>query len=262
MARKKQHHEQHEEHADETWLIPYSDLLTLLLALFIVLFASAQVDQKKFEQIRMSFNDAFSGNVSFFEGSKKQPQVMDTPASTTQETLVNATGQEKEQAFLRESAQLSQAKQVLDKYIRENGLTNQLETLLGNEGLMIVIKDTALFHSGSAELLPESQRFAGEIAKMLLPLTQKVAISGHTDNMPINTVEFPTNWDLSSKRALNFMKYLLAAEPNLQPTRFNATGYGEYRPVMANNTEEGRAANRRVEVLVMRNFRSPENENR
>lgn len=262
MSRKRQYHEQHEEHPDETWLVPYSDILTLLLALFIVLFASAQVDQKKFEQIRMSFSDAFSGNISFFEGSKTQPQVVDTPASPTQQTIMSATGQEKEQAFLRESAQLSQAKQVLDKYIRENGLTNQLETVLGNEGLMIVIKDTALFHSGSAELLPESQRFAGEIAKMLAPLTQKVTISGHTDNMPINTAEFPTNWDLSSKRALNFMKYLLAAEPKLQPTRFNATGYGEYRPVMANTSEEGRAANRRVEVLVMRNFRSADVEDR
>ena len=256
MARRRHYQKPEEDHPDETWLIPYSDILTLLLALFIVLFASAQVDQKKFEQIRMAFSDAFSGNVSFFEGSKPTPQITDTPQKASPMEPITPGQETKEQAFMQESAQLAQAKQMLDRYIRENGLTDQLDTVLGNDGLMIVIKDTALYHSGSAELLPESQRFAAEIAKMLVPLTQRVTISGHTDNVPINTAEFPTNWDLSSKRALNFMKYLLAKEPSLQPTRFNATGFGEYHPVIANDSEDGRAKNRRVEVLIMRNYRA------
>ncbi len=83
-------------------------------------------------------------------------------------------------------------------------------------------------------------------------MPQKVVVSGHTDNIPINTAEFPTNWDLSSKRALNFMKYLLSQEPKLQPARFSAIGHGEYRPAAANTTPEGRAQNRRVEVLIVR----------
>ncbi|MPM43689.1 hypothetical protein SDC9_90366 [bioreactor metagenome] len=120
---------------------------------------------------------------------------------------------------------------------------------------MIRIKDTALFPSGSAELLPESKRFGAVIAKMLTPLQQQIIISGHTDNIPISTWEFPSNWELSSKRALNFMKYLLAQE-KLQPQRFSAIGYGEYRPVMSNDTSEGRAKNRRVEVLIQRTYKS------
>jgi chemotaxis protein MotB len=103
--------------------------------------------------------------------------------------------------------------------------------------------------------LPESQRLAAVVAKMLVPLQQKVTISGHTDNVPINTREFPSNWELSSKRAVNFMKFVLAQEKGLQPERFSATGYGEFQPVMSNDTTEGKTKNRRVEVLIVRNYR-------
>lgn len=252
MARK-QKKEYHEEHMDESWLIPYADILTLLLALFIVLYSSAQVDQKKFDQIRQAFSSAFgSGSPSVLDNMKTVPQVSDgTPASTP---LDNVSASSRNLAYLQENEQLIQAKKVIDKYIADNNLTGELSTVLTEDGLMIRIKDTALFRSGSAELVGESRRFATEIAKILLVLPQKVVISGHTDNLPINTAEFPSNWDLSSRRALNFMKFLLAQE-KLQPERFSAIGYGEYRPVMDNNTEEGRSKNRRVEVLVMRNYK-------
>lgn len=250
MARKK-HHEQHEEHMDETWLVPYSDILTLLLALFIVLFASAQVDQKKFDKIAQAFNSAFnSGSPWILEGNR-------TPVNGNPEPAPMLASDGKDQAYLQENSQLIEAKQKLDKYIQENNLTGDLQTVLTEEGLMIRIKDSALFQSGSAELLPESKRFGSTIAKMLVPLHQKVVISGHTDNVPINTRDFPSNWDLSSKRALNFMKFLLVQE-KLEPQRFSAIGYGEYRPVMSNDTSEGRAKNRRVEVLIQRNYKSQE----
>lgn len=156
---------------------------------------------------------------------------------------------------MQETAQLIELKKMLDKYIADNGLGGDFNTMLTDDGLMIRIKDTALFSSGSAELRPESRRFGSQIAKMLAPLTQKITVSGHTDNMPINTREFPSNWELSSRRAVNFMRFLLAQEPRLKPERFSATGYGEYRPVASNDTPEGRAINRRVEVFVQRNYR-------
>ncbi|WP_371367898.1 Motility protein B [Sporomusa rhizae] len=255
MRKKRKEH--HEEHADETWLIPYSDLLTLLLALFIVLFASAQVDQKKFEQMKASFNVAFSGS----------PALLDTPRPTQPDSgnqsrtvpqlseVMDNLSSPNERAYMQETAQLIELKKTMDKYIADNGLGGDLTTSLTDDGLMIRIKDTALFPSGSAELRPESRRFAVEIAKLITPLTQKVTVSGHTDNMPINTRDFPTNWELSSRRAVNFMKFLLAQETKLAPERFSATGYGEYRPVAGNNTNEGRAANRRVEVFIQRNYR-------
>jgi len=244
MSRKKNHHKHHEEHIDETWLIPYADLLTLLLALFIVLFASAQVDQKKFDQLAQAFSAAFSsGSMAVLDSTRTSPQITDGPPRTTQV--------DKEQAYLQETAQLLEVKRLVDKYIQENNLTGDLQTSLTEDGLMIRIKDTALFPSGSATLIPESQRLGSAIAKMLVPLSQRIIISGHTDNVPINTYEFPSNWDLSSKRALNFMKFLFTQE-KLHPEKFSAIGHGEYRPIASNETSEGRAKNRRVEILVAR----------
>jgi len=257
MSRKRHsgpHHE--EEHADETWLVPYSDVLTLLLALFIVLFASSQVDQKKFEQMAASFAGAFAGNTSFFENVRTVPQAaadQPQPPNSVQ-SLFSAMGNEKATNFQQETAQLLEAKRQLDKYIQDNDLSGSFGTALTDGGLMVRIKDSALFASGQADLLPASRAYGATIAAMLATLPQQVVISGHTDNMPINTYEFPTNWDLSAKRALNFMKFLLAQDGKLQPARFSAVGHGEYRPAASNATEEGRAQNRRVEVLIVRRY--------
>lgn len=250
MSRKKKHHaEHHEEHMDESWLVPYADILTLLLALFIVLFASADANKTKFTQMAQSLSAAFSGSPSVFDNniaispeinSSKPDQTKDDPS--------------KEQAHLKETVQLLEVKKEIDKYINKNNLAGDLNTALTEDGLMIRIKDSALFPSGSANLRPESERLGAEIAKMLATLPQKVVVSGHTDNVPINTREFPSNWELSSKRAINFMKSLLS-QGNLQPERFSAIGYGEYRSMAANDGEDGRAKNRRVEVLIMRNIR-------
>lgn len=255
MSRKKKHHaEHHDEHMDESWLVPYADILTLLLALFIVLFASADANKTKFTQMAQSMSAAFSGSPSVFDNntaispeinSSKPDQSKDEP------TKEQAT---KEQAHMKETVQLLEVKKEIDKYINKNNLVGDLNTALTEDGLMIRIKDSALFPSGSAELRPESLRFGGEIAKMLATLPQQMVVSGHTDNVPINTREFPTNWELSSKRAINFMKFLLAQE-KLKPERFSAIGYGEYRYMATNDNEEGRAKNRRVEVLIMRNYK-------
>jgi chemotaxis protein MotB len=250
MSRRKKHQNtHHEEHMDESWLIPYADILTLLLALFIVLFATAQVDQKKFDQMAYAFNTAFSGSPSVFD--KNQAITSEMDSAVPDQKIDSSMGQEQ----LQETVQLSELKKQIDRYIQENKLTGDLNTILTEDGLMIRIKDSALFTSGNADLRPESLRVGEEIGKVLVPLSQKIVISGHTDNIPINTLEFPSNWELSSKRAINFMKFILASEKKLQPERFSAIGYGEYRPLQPNDTIDGRAKNRRVEVLIMRNFR-------
>jgi len=250
MSRRKKHHaEHHEEHTDESWLVPYADILTLLLALFIVLFAGADANKTKFDAMAQSFNAAFSGSPSVFDNNAAITPESDTP---NQDKSKSDSG--KEQEHLKETVQLLEVKKAMDKYIQSNNLVGDLSTALTEDGLMIRIKDTALFISGSADLRVESQRFGTEIAKMLAPLTQEIIISGHTDNVPINTREFPSNWELSSKRSLNFMKFLLS-QGNLKPERFSAIGYGEYRPMVANNTADGRSKNRRVEVLIMRKYK-------
>ncbi|MDR3560437.1 MAG: flagellar motor protein MotB [Negativicutes bacterium] len=255
MSRRKSFPEHHEDHSDETWLIPYADILTLLLALFIVLFASAQVDQKKFDQLRESFSNAFgSGSVSIFDSTRTPPNVKEGPPTQNQAQFPPSITLDEKQLLQKETAQLVEVKRMLDRYIQENNLTGGLETALVNEGLLIRIKDTALFGSGSAELLPQSRSFASEIAKLIAVLPQNVVISGHTDNVPINTAQFPTNWHLSSARALNFMLFILAQDSKVRPERFSSLGFGEFRPLASNQAESGRTQNRRVEILIVRKY--------
>jgi chemotaxis protein MotB len=254
---KKKHKQHDEEHIDETWLIPYADLLTLLLALFIVLFASSQIDQKKFDELRKSFSIAFSGGENVFEKSALVPvseltadRRREIPSSKAEDAETDKNKDE----ILKETMDLEKLKNQLDQYIQENGLRTELSTKLNNRQLMITISDNALFASGSAAVKPEAQKLAHAISDMLLEHPQyEIIVSGHTDNRPIRTAEFADNWDLGSKRALNFMKILLLND-QISPERFSSVGYGEYRPIATNDTADGRSKNRRVEVSIIRNF--------
>lgn len=251
MNKKRKPH--HEDHLDETWLIPYADLLTLLLALFIILFASSEMDSKKYDSIMRSLNNAFTGGVSFFE----QPQVVPVPgdpASDLQKKTEDAKAKQEEQLnqVRKETADLQELKQKIDNYIETNQLSTQLETKLTQDLLMITIRDNALYSSGSATVKPDAQKLAVTISDLLQNYPQyQIEVAGHTDNVPIRNAEFETNWDLSTKRALNFMKILLE-NPNVSANRFRAIGYSEYRPIDTNNTADGRAKNRRVEVSILR----------
>ena len=251
---KKHKKEHHEEHADEAWLLPYADLLTLLLALFIILFASSQVDEKKYAQVMQGLNSAFNGGISVFEESDTI-SIDDISAKDIKN--INENGQGQNQALKdqinKEKQDMEAIKKKLDSFIAENGLILQLQTNVTNDMLKITIQDYALFDSGKAVVKPEAQKLASVISDMLSMYPDyKVEVAGHTDNIPINNNEFESNWDLSAKRSLNFMKYLLKSN-NINQARFRSIGYGEYQPIDTNQTSEGRAKNRRVEVNIIRN---------
>lgn len=225
--------EEHEEHIDETWLIPYADLLTLLLALFIVLFASSTIDMQKFNAIKESLNAAFRSGTGIMDTQSFSDNLIDKKTQTT-DTMV----------------ELRRLKQQMDEYIRENNMSGEIETQITDNYLTLTIRDHALFDSGSAVVKPASRKIIIAMGDILKQYPRyDVVVSGHTDNVPINTREFESNWDLSSKRALNCMKIILT-DKELDPRRFSAIGYGEYRPIESNDTAEGRAKNRRVEVTV------------
>lgn len=246
MARKK-HAKPHEEEASEAWLLPYSDLMTLLLSLFIALFAISQTDASKMQALAQAFSAAFNmGGPSFFEGMG--PSTSINAATTTGQDSANS-------AYMKENENLQEAQEKLEQYIKENNLQDQVSTELSEEGLMIRLKEKALFASGSAELQEQADQIVPVIAGLLASLPERVTISGHTDNMPISTAQFPSNWELSSARAVSLMRGLMGVQPSLNPARFSALGYSEYRPIASNDTEEGRAQNRRVEVFIARSMR-------
>lgn len=256
-----------EEHTDETWLIPYADILTLLLALFIVLYAMQAVDAKKFEQMSQAFSAALNSGgggagilnesaVIRSDGSKSS-MVDATPKNHTK-----SRNRERDEYMLhakQEQQQLEQLQNKMNQYIANNGLTDQLNTKLNHSELKITIKDSALFDSGRANLKPDSKQLAATVGDMMKQYQGfSVVISGHTDNRPIRNSRFDSNWDLSSARALSFMKVVLERS-GIDPKQFQAVGMGEYHPVADNDSAEGQAKNRRVEVSILRKYTDKNN---
>ncbi|WP_046181097.1 flagellar motor protein MotB [Domibacillus tundrae] len=238
MAKRKRH-KKHEEHVDESWLIPYADLLTLLLALFIVLFASSSVDVQKFQAIASAFNNEMEGGSG----------VLDFPSPVSNPSMSETEEQENLKAA--DQKELQEMQEKMTAYIKENNLQDKVETTLNGEGLLLRIRDNVLFNSGEAEIQPAHLKNVQEISKLLvMDIPRSIIISGHTDNLPISTAQFDSNWELSAMRAVNFMKEILKNE-QLDPRLFSAKGYGEYQPIASNDTDAGRAQNRRVEILIL-----------
>lgn len=259
--RHKKHH--HEEHVDETWLIPYADVLTLLLALFIVMFAASQVDQAKMKAVSEVFHEMFDGGTGLLEGNPSTEKNSSPPtqsSGTAQQSAAVKTAQQEAQMeqlkeqFQKEIENLQKLQQELEKYIQEKQLSDKLKTELSTKGLMVTIQDGVFFESGSAQVKAEGIPIAQELANIFnSDGTRDIEISGHTDNIPISNERFRSNWELSTARAIDFLQVLLRS-PGLDPARFSASGYAEFKPIASNDTEEGRQQNRRVEVLILPNI--------
>ncbi|MDO7485975.1 flagellar motor protein MotB [Peribacillus frigoritolerans] len=244
MARRKKK-QRHEEHIDESWLVPYADILTLLLALFIVLFASSSVDAVRFQQLSNVFNQVFTSGTGFMDYPSDSPS--NEPTSPEQKT----GAEDLEKLGKNEQEELTEVQERVDAYIEKNDLTDKLGTNLTEEGMLISIRENVLFESGVAEVRSENRKIAKEISDLLvMDLPRNIIVSGHTDNIPIKNYQYESNWDLSVMRSVNFMKLLLENK-DLDPEMFSAKGHGEFKPVASNETKKGRAKNRRVEILIV-----------
>jgi len=148
--------------------------------------------------------------------------------------------------------QLKKIKEKIDNYVKQNQLEKFVSTkITQKEGLVITFSEKYMFDSGKAEIYPEAKEVIKNIASLLIDEPNRISIEGHTDNTPINTPEFPSNWELSTKRATNVLKYLLE-ELKFDPRRLTAAGFGEWHPVAPNDTPENKAKNRRVDLIVRR----------
>jgi chemotaxis protein MotB len=257
MARRKE--EPHEEHADESWLIPYSDLMTLLLALFIVLFASSTIQEEKFRAIMSSISSAFgtsegSNVIEMFPEGSLAPMDLGMPLPQSRKQPEKDTGGG---AFKRQMDQLYAS---LERYVSDNSLEGTIGMEFNGENVMITLKSDIWFQFGSAVVTGDMVKQARTLSSLLKdnqdaehPL--EVIVTGHTDNVPIRTSRYPSNWYLSMERAFNFLAVLLENK-GLDPGMFSARGFGEYQPIADNGTPEGRQLNRRVELMVSR-WRKP-----
>jgi chemotaxis protein MotB len=234
----------HEEEGgghDERWVISYADLVTLLFGFFIIMYASAEVDQVRFEQISVAFSEAFNVEVGEGQGTGDGTTVFEAgtgfmPNSSLESML--------EDDAIRIRAQVDQA-------AYEAGITpGQVEVIRSGESVVLRLSDSLLFTSASAEVRREALPLLDVVAEVLRSLPNEVRIEGHTDNVPVGTAAYPTNWELSSARATSVLRYLVESA-GVEPSRMVAAGYAEFEPIATNVTPEGRALNRRADVVLV-----------
>lgn len=229
--------EAHEEHMDESWLIPYADLLTLLLALFIVLYASSNIDQEKYNAMAAAFyNQIVEGGGLTYIPFLAKPADETSPPDEGQAV----TEQESMEAL----------QQMLEQYLAENGLESQVSTSIDERGLVISMNDAVLFDPGSGVIKPEYRDVLIKIGETINMLNNYIRIEGHTDSVPMSSDIYPTNWELSLGRAASVVR-LFIDESHIDPYKLMAVGYGEFRPIADNSTPEGRSKNRRVDIIIL-----------
>jgi chemotaxis protein MotB len=231
------------------WLATYADTVTLLLTFFVLLYALSTVDAQKFQQIAVAMQSAFSGKVDKsileFNMSSGDVPLVGKPQITVED--------------VQENENLEILEDVLT-YIKENNLEEDVQIYSDKKGLNIQMKDSVLFDTGKAELRSESKTVLDKVSDLIAKVDNDIIIEGHTDNLPINTPAMPNNWYLSSARALSVLDYFLANKEILNPQRFSPQGCGEYKPIAPNDTDENRAKNRRVNIIVVTNVKEQLNE--
>ncbi|MHB1413659.1 MAG: flagellar motor protein MotB [Chloroflexota bacterium] len=217
----------------ERWLLTYSDLITLLLAFFVVMYSMSNADLEKFRQLSASMRQAFSP--STLTSSPSQPTT-DGPS-----TEVPGGALSEDFAFV---------KAEMENFALENGLEGSITVELRPEGMAIVLSDNAIFASGRAELGERSYPILDKVAELLATMPNEVRVEGHTDDLPADSAGYPTNWDLSAGRAVSVVRYLTELA-GLDPHRLMAAACSEYRPIAVNDTPQGRGRNRRAEILII-----------
>ncbi|HRC60740.1 MAG: flagellar motor protein MotD [Propionivibrio sp.] len=241
MARRK-HEEEHDNH--ERWLVSYADFITLLFAFFVVMYALSTVNEGKYRILSDSMSSAFR-NVQV-NSSSPLPVTLTPPIPVIQKPRAAERAQEAVKQKRRDKMR-NVAQDILEVMapLIEQGKVRVIET---SRGVTIEINDSILFSPGQALLQPALVKAMGAIADVLAPTDFPITIEGHTDNVPINTLQFPSNWELSAVRATTVLR--LFVDSGVAPDRLTAIGFADTRPVEPNLLADGRARNRRVTILI------------
>ena len=262
MSRRKRR-PRHASH--ERWLVSYADFITLLFAFFVVMYSSAQVDQRKVGKLAMAIQTAFT-DLGVFQSQGGLPAGSQTPnafgavrAMENEARLPDqsdpSVGREKESEKSdagnpADSEDLTPLRAELEKTLLPEIERRELALRTAPDGLVVSLREIGFFDSGSAKVKAASQDTFARIAVLLLQHAHRVRIEGHTDNIPIHTTLFASNWELSTARATEVVR-LLIVKYGFSPDRLSAAGYAEYHPVASNKTAEGRQQNRRVDIVIL-----------
>lgn len=212
------------------WLLTYADMITLMLALFIILFAMSTISKVKVQ----AFAKAVSGG-------------FDNTWSTNQPPSGGANGSKSFDS----SSSIPAIQKELEQFVQNRKLEKQVLVHMDHRGLVItLLSDKSYYDSGSAQLRPETQQIIDGIYGFLRKNPNLIRVEGFTDNVPISTAQYPTNWELSTARAVNVVRYLVERD-GLSPNRVSAAGYGEFKPRTSNRTDDERQQNRRVDIVLL-----------
>lgn len=241
------------------WVVSYADFTTMLLALFIVLYAVSQMDIANMKIFTNSLKNSFS-NIQI-ESKQKRKQleaifattkakILSIPVEKTFNEQIESLQEKLENTRENISKDMVQLDNVKNLLVEKFGTQNQINMVQSERGLTISLADTVLFDTGSADIKNAAKPTLEEIAKILEELPNTIRIEGHTDDQPITTPKYPSNWELSTARATSIVK-LFIDKYGFNPDKISAAGYGEYKPVDLNTTPEGRQKNRRVDIVVL-----------
>ncbi|HET9143766.1 flagellar motor protein MotB [Actinophytocola sp.] len=273
-SRRKGHED--EEHANhERWLLTYADMITLLMVLFIVMFAMSTVDTQKFQELKDSLAGAFGGSPAVVSGGAKPVGASDgmsplpddlqagNPAGQDSMQKLDAAAAAKavrdadrvrasrnQQAAQKEVQDLRELQRLITERLRAEGLDNSVGFAIDERGLVMnIITSSVVFPGDSAELLPEGKRIINALAPILGLVPNHMEIAGHTNQLPVPTRNYPTSWELSSARASSVVRHLIA--DGLAASRMTATGYADQRPLVPPSDPQSVTRNRRVEIILL-----------
>lgn len=247
MARKHKHPE-HVNH--ERWLVSYADFITLLFATFTALYALSKSDASKAKAVADGLREAFGTG-----GAQMVPmEALDINGipSDRSRLPVGEGNQNNPPVSTKEAGkqEFEEIKKQVEEFLMTKGMYDKVAVDREERGLVVSLKEGGFFESGSADVKPEAYKVLEELSKKILSYRNPVRIEGHTDNVPIHSRTYPTNWELSSARATNVVR-LLSDRYRIPARKLSATGYGDSRPKTSNDTPSGRARNRRVDLVIL-----------
>ncbi|KNY28517.1 OmpA family protein [Pseudobacteroides cellulosolvens] len=228
----------------DRWLLTYSDLMNLLLIFFIILYSMSQVDAEKFNKLAASLREEFgSSQIGTYIGNTgTSNSIIDLNEGSSSTVIPDNL----------EQRQMEEVKERVEALIKEKGFKDQVRVSVKERGVEISMQENLLFKSGSAAYEPSAKATLTEIGKIIKSLSgNQIRVEGHTDNDPINTELFPSNWELSSVRATNVVRTLIDIA-GLNPLKISAIGYGEFRPKAPNTTADNKRKNRRVDIIIVK----------
>lgn len=232
MRRKKK--DETQPRGSPGWMVTYGDMVTLLLTFFVMLFAFSEIDKAKYDQIAYSLRGALGGLPSVLERGRTPHEeafsVLDPIAVVTPEFEIFYD--------------------ALQELLEDGELADLIEIFMEDRGLVVSFKEKLVFDLGSAEIKPAARDLLRRVGEILARGENLIRVEGHTCDLPICTERFPSNWELSVGRATNVTRFLIE-EARIAPHRLSATGYAEFRPVLPNDSEENRAQNRRVDIVLL-----------